>query len=169
MTDATRMSADEIGRFGELLTEAELLRPVRNGVNRPLFRGHNLGEKYPAIDFLVDLLDRRERRVGFFYVQVKSTAQLRASSRKRLPVACPVKKYNALVALPVPTYFVGADVITERLFVLAAHKPRSRDMASIVKTYDLSSDEVKNILYEDVLEYWNQQSLEAWSPRLTDV
>jgi hypothetical protein len=163
------MSTEEIGRFGELLTETGFLRPARNGFNRPLFRGHNLGEKYPAVDFLVDLLDKHERRVGFFYVQVKSTARSHAKSRKRLPVVCSLHTYNALVALPVPTYLVGANVVTEQLYVVAAHKFRNRDVASIVKSYDLSADEVKVILYEDVLNYWKSQTLEAWCPRLTDA
>ncbi|MCA9223837.1 MAG: DUF4365 domain-containing protein [Planctomycetales bacterium] len=168
MANTARMSTEEISRFGELLTETEFLRPVRNGLNRPLFRAHNLGEKYPAVDLLVDLLDDRDRRLGFFYVQVKSTANT-FRSRRRLPVTYPRRKYNALVRLPVPSYLVAVDVQDEQMFIVAANRERKRDVTSIVKRYELASDEVKVILYEDVLGYWNSQNLEAWCPRLTDV
>lgn len=169
MPRTRKMSTDWIGERGELLTRVEFLRPVRKGFDRPLFRGNFLGEKYPVADLLVDLLDERERCMGFFYAQVKSTADAQAGRRKRLPVACPARKYNSLVALPVPTYLVGVDVVSERVYLLAANRPRRRDIASMVKLHDLSDDDVKRILYEDVLAYWKNQTLEAWEPRLTDA
>ncbi|MCA9209171.1 MAG: hypothetical protein KDA55_12480, partial [Planctomycetales bacterium] len=69
----------------------------------------------------------------------------------------------------VPSYLVAVDVLAEQMFIVAANRERKRDVTSIVKRYELASDEVKVILYEDVLGYWNSQNLEAWCPRLTDV
>lgn len=164
----SRMSQNQIGNFGELLTETEFCRPVGKKYNRPLFRANNLGQKYPVVDFVVDLLDSREKSIGFFYVQVKSTDDPSAGKKKRLPIECPYHKYNAMVNLPVPTYLVGVDVWRETIYVLAAERTRKRKLSSIGKLHDLSADDIKVSLYKEVLSYWNEQSLDAWKPRLTD-
>ena len=162
------MSQNQIGKFGELLTETEFCRPVRGVVQRPLFRATSLGDKYPIVDFIVDLLDSRERILGFFCVQTKSTARARSMSRKRLPIHCPRSKYNALVNLPVPTYIAGVDVIAERVYVCAVNHRRDRTLSSMTKSYELAQDDTKVSLYDEVLSYWQEQTLAAWNPTLTD-
>ncbi len=162
------MSQNQIGNLGELLAETEFCRPVGKKYNRPLFRANNLGQKYPVVDFVVDLLDSNERSIGFFYVQVKSTHNPSVGDRRRLPIECPYHKYNAMVNLPVPTYLVGVDVSKDTLYILAANRTLNRKLSSIGKLHDLSADDIKVSLYKEVLSYWKEQTLDAWKPRLTD-
>ena len=144
---------DQIGRLGELLTETEFCKPVLKGLNRPLFRANGWGGKYPVVDFIVDCLDSEEKACGFFYVQTKSTASCRSSSSRSLRIDCRLSKYNALVGLPVPTYIAGVDVWTEEVYLVAAHTSRKRRLSSMARSHDLASDEIKLLLYEEVMAY----------------
>ena len=72
---------DQIGRFGELIVELMFSRTVRGKYQRPLFRPIFLGEKYPSVDYFVDVLDESCDAAGFFFVQVRSTTREAGSER----------------------------------------------------------------------------------------
>jgi hypothetical protein len=67
---------------------------------RPLFRPAFLGDKWPALDYLVELTGVRGM-TPIFFVQVKATAATIVGNQ--LPVALPPKKRQALVRIPGPT------------------------------------------------------------------
>lgn len=161
------MSSNQIGRRGEVLVESEFLRPVYHGWNRPLFRAIHLGDKYPIVDYIVDLLDARERTTGFFYVQVKATDR-DASGRRRLPVRCDKLKYNALISLPIPTYLVGVNLFDDTLFVRAACRSRTQRLTSMTKSHSLATDSVKVTLYKEVRSYWKTHRIRMWKSALKD-
>ena len=73
------MTADQIGRFAELLAAAAMSRPVGGSYRRPLFRATHLGEKYPTVDLIVDLLGPKDVSRGFFFAQVKGTTAAKAT------------------------------------------------------------------------------------------
>ena len=147
------MTNDQIGRLAELIAAKDLSRAVRRSYRRPLFRATFLGEKYPTVDFIVDVLDHRDRSLAFFFVQVKGTAGANASSG-RIPVDVAAERFNLLVRIPAPTFVIGVDVVAETSFLVAAHRSRKSNVSSITKAYCLSDDEVKIKLYEEVLAFW---------------
>jgi hypothetical protein len=149
-----RLSQDQIGDLGELLAAAALSRPVGGRFNRPLFRATALGGKYPTADFLVDLLAPNGSASGFFLAQIKATAA-ETDSRKRLPITIPIRKFNALVRLPVPTFLIGVDLRSERSYLVAAARKRQRPVSGAAKVYCLSDDSVRIDLYKEVQSFWN--------------
>lgn len=124
-----KSSTNSVGGFGENLAAVHLSRPVRANYQRPLFRPAHLGEKYPVVDFIVDVLDPSENSIGFFFVQVKSTSKAKAKSRT-LALDIELEKFNKLAGIPVPTFLIGVDTQTEHAFLIAAPKPVSKEFSS---------------------------------------
>lgn len=147
-----RLTNDQIGRLAELEAAAALSRPVGRPFYRPLFRAAPLGDKYPTVDFIVDVLGPKDVSRGFFFVQVKGTAAVGAAAR--LPVEVSAERFNRLVRLPAPTYLIGVDVVAYRCYLVAAHRTRRAKVASITRQYPLDDDQVRLNLYREVLSYW---------------
>jgi hypothetical protein len=145
------LTSDQIGRLAELLAAAALSRPVKGRYCRPLFRTTALGDKYPTVDFLVDVLGPDDVSLGFFFVQVKGTT---VATGSRLPVDVPRDRFNLLVRLPAPTYLIGVDIFAETAYLVAAHKLRKTPVSSIAKTHSLRDDRVKIKLHREVLAFW---------------
>jgi hypothetical protein len=51
------MTSDQIGRLAELIAATALTRSVKGRYHRLLFRLTALGDKYPLVDYLVDVVD----------------------------------------------------------------------------------------------------------------
>jgi hypothetical protein len=102
------------------------------------------------VDFIVDLLDRNDVSLGFFFVQVKGTAAITRTGN-RLPVEVSLNRFNDLVRLRAPTYVIGVDVIAETAYLISAHRPRQTQVSSITKAYCLRDDYVRIKLYKEVL------------------
>ena len=65
---------DDIGNRGEAIFELRMTDPHGPGGD-PLFRPYHLGEKFPTLDYLVELVGLPAGRVGYFFAQVKSTGK----------------------------------------------------------------------------------------------
>jgi hypothetical protein len=154
------LTSDQIGRLAELIAAKELSRPVMGRFRRALFRATALGDKYPTVDLIVDVLGRGAAPLGFFFVQVKGTVTATPPA-SRLPVEMALDRFNRLVRLPAPTYMIGVDVLAEMAYLVAAHKPRKVPVSSITKSYCLQDDSVRIKLYREVLQFWK-----AYRPRL---
>jgi hypothetical protein len=139
--------------LAELLAAVDLSRPVRGRYRRALFRATPLGDKYPTVDFLVDILGPDETPLGFFFVQVKGTSSA-TTKGTRLPIDVPLDRFNLLVRIPTPTYLIGVDIVAEATYLVAAHKPRKTPVSSIAKTHRLRDDHVKIKLYREVHAFW---------------
>ncbi len=166
MPDGVKLKAttNAIGDFGEDLTRTSFSRPVRGLYRRPLFRASPLGGKYPIVDFIVDVLDVNDRSLGFFFVQVKSTSTAKPKS-KRLKIDVDLAKFNQLAGTPAPTFFIGVDVMTEKVFLVTAAKLRKRAFYSICKSFDLSDETVRIGLYKEVVEYWRKTKHKLNKPK----
>jgi hypothetical protein len=147
------MTNDQIGRLSELVAARDLSWPVRGRYKRPLFRATPLGDKYPTVDFLVDILDRKDASRGFFFAQVKGTASA-TPTQARLPVEVKADRYNLLVRLPAPTFLIGVDVVAEKSYLVATPRARQIKVSSISKDYCLRDDAVKIGLYTEIIEFW---------------
>lgn len=153
-------STNSTGDLGEILAQLHFSRPLKTGAQLPLFRPSHLGEKYPIIDLIVDVLDGNENSIGFFFVQVKATTKA-ATSSKTLPVEIDLIKYNRLAGMPAPTFLVGVDTKAEKVYLVSALKPASKAFSSICKKYDLLDDSVRVALHKEVAGYWRKHKPRA--------
>jgi hypothetical protein len=78
---------DDIGSRGEAIFELRITDPHGPGGD-PLFRPYHLGEKFPTLDYLVELVGLPAGGVGYFFAQVRST---RKGFTKRPPARLAVK------------------------------------------------------------------------------
>jgi hypothetical protein len=161
------LTNDQTGRLAELIAANDLSRPVRGRYQRPLFRATALGDKYPTVDFIVDLLDRDDLSLGFFFVQVKGTRS--APSGARLSIEVPLDRFNRLVRIPAPTYLIGVDVFTETSYLQTAHRPRRAALSSITKAYPLRNEAVKIELYREVVAFWRANRSNLHNTRFHDA
>ena len=149
------LTPDQIGRLGALIVEIGFSRPVLGKYKRGLFRPTFLGDKYPSVDYVIDVITPTGETVGFFFVQVRATMQEQASET-RLGIKVDADKYERLVALPIPTYLIGVDLTQEAGYIIAASRPRNGGVSSITTKFDLTDDGVRERLYEEVCGFWSQ-------------
>jgi hypothetical protein len=148
------LTGDQIGSFAELLAMTDLSRPVVGRYRRPLFRVTALGAKYPAVDFLIDVLDANDDSLGFFFAQVKGTSKKISGTSARLAVNVELESFNRLVRVPAPAYLIGVDVNAEASYLVAAYRTRANDVSSITRAFPLADPIVKMNLYQEVLAFW---------------
>ena len=160
-------TSDHIGNFAELLARTDLSRPVVGRYRRPLFRATPLGDKYPAVDLIVDVLGPDDVAQGFFFAQVKGTAQpIRVDGR--LPITVDVARYNRLGRIPAPTYILGVDVVAESSYLVAAHRPRRMPVSSMATAFRLGDATVKIELYREVMTFWQTNKAVLQRTRFND-
>lgn len=161
------LTTDQAGDLGELLAAADLSRPVRGRYNRPLFKPSFLGGKYPAVDYLIDILAPDNLSCGFFLVQVKSTERAKVGAQ-RLPINVETDKYNRIATLPAPAYLIGVDLNSERAYLVAAHRRRPSNVSSITKQFPLHSEKIKIDLYKEVVSFWKLNAPRLQTTRFKD-
>jgi hypothetical protein len=93
---------DVLGERGEAIAKLRL-----TDFPGPLFRPAFLGDKWPAVDCLVQLVGLGDR-TPFFLAQVKATRKP-PTRTGRLPVRISKEQVAALLAFPVPCYLIGVD------------------------------------------------------------
>jgi hypothetical protein len=147
------LTNDQAGRLAELIAATDLSRPVKGRVRRPLFRATFLGDKYPIVDILIDVLGRNDTSLGFFFAQVKGSTAVTAA-HARLPVGVKLDRFNQLARIPAPTYLIGVDLPAETAYLVAAHRPRKVGVSTITKVFCLRDDAVRIELHKEVLAFW---------------
>ena len=106
---------DQIGRLAEALAIAQFAKFVGAPYNRPLFRAIALGDKYPAADMLVDVIDPRDETTGFFFLQIKGTGTA-SPTAPRIAIDVSLERFNRLVRLPAPSYLLVVDTVSEQAY-----------------------------------------------------
>jgi len=127
-----------------------------------------LGGKYPTVDYIVDVLAKDSRSLGFFFVQVKSTSQGLDNSGN-LPIGVAQTKFNRLANIPAPTYLIGVDTVTEVSYIVTAYKRRTTAVSSIVSDFSLREDRTKIDLYREVVQFWKANKPILRKTRFKDV
>lgn len=146
------VNRDAIGAQGEAIVTVELLR--RHGRNEPFFRPQFLGEKYPAIDFFVELVGVDGDLTPFFLAQVKATSTGytrggRLNARATPPKLANLKKY------PAPTYLIGVDEEAGRAFIIPAITGGPTQYRSLPTDHPLADPITLQTLYDEVRTFWN--------------
>ena len=140
---------DVIGKRGEKIVE--LCLTAYKDFTLPLFSPAHLGDKWPAIDFYVELTTNPMAR-PFFLVQAKSTATEETESS--LKISSTAEDIARLLQIPAPTYLLGVHEPTGRVFARSVHTGvRSNAITRIPLAYELTSHNLK-VLHDEVLSFW---------------
>jgi len=142
---------DVTGFRGEKITE--LCLTSYEAFDKPLFRLAFLGDKWPEIDYYVELTGVLNRRL-YFFVQVKSTALPMTGNAKSLAVKTSKQHVSRLLQVPGPTYILGVHEPTMRVFARSIHVGVPvKAITQIPLACELNSDNLKN-LHKEVCAYW---------------
>jgi hypothetical protein len=142
---------DVTGFRGEKIIE--LCLTDYSAFSRPLFRPGFLGDKWPAIDFYVELTGVRGKR-PFFLVQVKATTAKLQQNATVLPIHSKKTDISRLLQIPGPTYILGVHEPSRRVFAKSVHSGVAvKAVTGIQFTHELTTANLR-VLYNEVRDYW---------------
>jgi hypothetical protein len=149
---------DDIGSRGEAIFKVRITDPY--GFHRePLFRPFHLGEKFPTLDFLVELIGLPAGRVAYFFAQVKATTLgLTKKPPVRLRISVFQEDIDRMLIYPGPTYVVGIDSQTERAYIASVHGTAMRRIQGLPATYPLDAANMQ-ALWQEVEQYWRGRDM----------
>jgi hypothetical protein len=140
---------DVTGRRGENIVEL-CLTDYRTFA-KPLFRAAFLGEKWPSIDFYVEL-DGVPGKSLYFLAQAKATTS--ALTATCLNISTKKRDIDRLLRIPGPTYLLGVHEPTRRVFVRSVHTGIPvKAITRIPLLYELTSMNLQT-LHREVRDYW---------------
>lgn len=143
--------SDVIGYRGEKIVELCLANYAE--FEQPLFRPGFLGDKWPAIDFYVELIGVRDRRF-YFFGQAKSTTSALTAKSKHLKISTSKRDIAHLLQLPGPTYLFAIHEPSKRVFVRSVHQGTPvRAMTRIPLEHELTGNKMES-LHSEVREFW---------------
>ena len=121
---------------------------------RPLFRPGFLGDKWPSIDFYVELQAVRKRK-PYFFAQAKATT---ATLSRSLSISTKKKDIEQLLQIPGPTYIFGIHEPSGRVFVRSVHANTPvQAITRIPLSHELTRRNLR-MLHDEVREFWNNHS-----------
>lgn len=149
---------DVTGFRGEKIVELCLTN--HQSFARPLFLPAFLGDKWPAIDFYVELTSVKDQR-PYFFAQIKSTAAPIRPNAKQLKIG--TKKFDVprLLKIPRPTYIFGVHEPSQRVFVSSVHVGID-SIKSIPLSNELTSANLL-ALQNEVRDFWQSTSFKPES------
>lgn len=143
---------DVVGFRGEKLVELCLTN--YSEFDQPLFRPGFLGDKWPGIDFYVELNAVRGKR-PYFFAQVKSTSSPLEAEATHLNISSRKKDIEQLLRIPGPTYIWGVHEPSRRVFVRSIHAGiPARAVTRIPLAHELTSTNLE-VLHREVREFWS--------------
>jgi len=122
----------------------------------PLFNPGFLGDKWPGIDYYVELCGVKNS-TPFFFVQVKTTQNPINNQDQVLNIRVDKHKCESLFKITSPTYLVGVHEPTKRAFILSIHTKPSKGVYRIPLKYELIPDNLQ-ILHQEVCDFWKTYS-----------
>lgn len=121
--------------------------------DRPLFAPGFLGDKWPTIDFYVELKEVSGSR-PYFFVQAKATGSQLSRNARVIRVTTKKRDVERLLQIPGPTYILGVHEPSRRVFVRSVHRGVSiASIPSIPISNELTSANLKK-LHQEVAEFW---------------
>jgi hypothetical protein len=124
----------------------------------PYFRPHFLGEKFPTLDYLVELVGLTGR-MAFFFVQVKTTR--RGLTRKppaRLKIKVEQADVDRMVVYPAPTYVVGIDERNEQAYIASVNRATHQAMSSLSTVHPMNASNLQ-LLWKEVEHFWRRKDM----------
>jgi hypothetical protein len=126
----------------------------------PLFRPHFLGEKFPTLDYLVELVNAGPA-TPFCFVQVKTTTRGYTQPKtgaRRFRVQISADDMRRLRLYPAPTYIIGIDERTEVGYISAADQHSPNRLTSLSTQFLVNCENLER-LWHEVREYWRQRDM----------
>jgi hypothetical protein len=122
----------------------------------PVFRPAFLGDKWPAVDFFVELTSVPGKRL-YFFAQAKSTSRPLTAKAKSLMISSTKQDIERLLEIPGPTYLFGVHEPLRRVFVRSVHSGIApRAITRISLRHELTSENLR-ILHDEVRRYWSSR------------
>ena len=144
--------SNDIGKIGERIFMVLIGRYF--DPNGYLFDPIFLGDKYPTVDFYVDLLNNQEEK-GFFFVSVKTTTQGYSADKMKLKIHVSKEELKALAKYPVPVYLFGIDAVEEKgYFTCVNHIDTNSNLSGLPVAYPLEITYM-NTLLNEIKQFWN--------------
>jgi hypothetical protein len=144
--------SNAIGARGEAIFESIMTK--FHGI-LPLFRRPiHLGEKWPSIDYVCELIGPWKTARPFFFVQVKTTKSGYTRVGRRLKVGISKKRARALTFYKVPVYLVGVDAESEQVYIVGA-SGRVGGLSSMHTGTKLDVSGRRK-LWNEVREFWTK-------------
>jgi Domain of unknown function (DUF4365) len=123
----------------------------------PLFRPGFLGDKWPSIDFYVELRTVR-RRTPYFFGQTKATSSRLLRSSPSLRISTKSTDVERLLRIPGPTYIFGVHEPSQRVFIRSVHQgTMQRAITTIPITHELTPENLR-ALHTEVRRFWEGDS-----------
>lgn len=147
-----RALKDVIGKRGENIVE--LCLTDYSEFPAPLFDLTHLGDKWPVVDYYVELTTVPGRR-PFFFLQAKATAV--TNPRKSLAISTSREDIAGLLEIPAPTYVLGIHEPSKRVFIRSVHDGVAvKAITRIPVEYELTPTNLK-ILHDEVVRFWRRR------------
>jgi hypothetical protein len=140
-----------LGQRGEVLFY--LLITKFYGRTQPIFRPQFLGDKWPTVDFVVELTNYPGNLIPYFFVQVKTTQQGYTKKNNRLKVKIPASDMKRLSLFPAPTYIVGVDELSEQGYIVSANGEYNQAATSLSTRFPINR-ETQDLLWQEVIDFW---------------
>jgi hypothetical protein len=147
----TTMSND-IGKRGERIFTVLVSRyfETKGYLFDPIF----LGDKYPTVDFYLDLLNSPDKKC-FFFVSVKTTTQGYFSDNSKLKIQVSKEELKELIKYPIPVYLFGIDAIEEKgYFTCVNHIDTNSNLNGLSVEFPININSM-NLLWEEVKQFWD--------------
>jgi len=123
----------------------------------PLFRPGFLGDKWPAIDFYVELRSVPNMR-PYFLGQAKTTSTTDGLDADAIYITADRHDVERLLAIPGPTYVLGVHEPSRRVFARAVHA--GTPAVAITKIPVANELTVSNLrrLHDEVVLHWSSRA-----------
>ncbi|RKZ44493.1 MAG: DUF4365 domain-containing protein [Candidatus Parabeggiatoa sp. nov. 3] len=144
---------DLLGQRGEALFYVMITK--YNGHDVPLFRPQFLGDKWPSVDFIVELINHNTLMVPYFFVQVKTTRR-GYTEDNRLKLHVHKDDIQRLASFPAPTYLVGIDEIKEIGYIVSVNGENLKTVSNMGTRFPLYDSKIQEMLWQEVKAFWEQ-------------
>jgi hypothetical protein len=105
------------------------------------------------VDYIVELIAPSSKIICHFFVQVKTTREGYTRHGNRLKVKISDKDTIRLAALPVPTYVVGVDEVSEVAYLVSANGRHTKGLSSISTQFPIN-EQTQEALFQEVVSFW---------------
>lgn len=145
------MDSDILGQRGEAIFVSLITDP--DALRGPLFRPQFLGEKWPVVDFIVELVGV-QGHTPYFFVQVKTTEAGFTARERRLKVKVKTASIERLALYPAPAYIVGIDANNEAGYIVSANGEHQTAVSSLSTRFSINAAN-RVLLWAEINAYWN--------------
>jgi hypothetical protein len=147
--------SNRIGKRGENIFATIISRNVasKGFLLDPTF----LGDKFPTVDFHVDLLQYPHK--AFFYASVKTTTLGYYPDDEKIKITIGKEEVAELSKFPIPVYIFGIDETKEKGFLISANNLNTSLNINGIPTKFPITGAVLELLWKEVADYWDNSRI----------